>query len=319
MTNNMKLRKTGAALAGLLALTTLFAGCGSSSSDGAGGSTGTPSAGAGASGTSHAAGTTAAAGATGAAGTTGAAGAAGGSSNASGAACGPKCTEASTCTPSVIASGLTTLTDFSTNLDSGHMFHASGDSNDWSGLFGGTWVAPKVADACAATPAANPLTESFSDGNWHVTGTIAPSVWAGAGFWFATGANCPVFDFSAYSGISFTIAGNAGPSGSVNITVPTASNTAPVTDKTSSNFTCYSNAATCAGASCSAASMTVSSISTTPQTVKLMFADLKGGAPVSSADKKEITGIGINPTIDWSGKESPYALDLTIDDLTLIP
>lgn len=310
MTNKMKLRKTGAVLTGLLALTTLFAGCGSSSSDGAGGSTGTPAGGAGATGTTN----TAAAGATGAAGTTGAAGAAGGSNSS---ACGPKCTEASTCTPSVIASGLTTLTDFSTNIDEKNIFHVGGDLNDWAGLFGGTWVSPVVSDPCATTQAANPLTESFTGGNWHITGTIAPSKWAGVGFWFGT--SCAVMDFSAYSGFSFTIAGSAGPSGAVNVLVQTASNSAPNTDKTSTSFTCASNAATCTGASCSSASMTVSSISTTPQTVKVMFADLTGGAPVSSADKKEITGIGINPIIDWSGKEAPYALDLIIDDLTLIP
>jgi hypothetical protein len=321
MTNNTKLRKTAAALTRLLALTTLFAGCGSSSSDGAGGSTGTPSAGAGASGSASASAGAAAAGTTGAAGSTTSVGgstSAGGAGSASTSACGPKCTAASTCTPAVIPSGLTSVTDFSNNLDAGHVFHASGDASDWTGLFGGTWVSPKASDPCAAIQLP-PLTESFSDGNWHITGNIVPNQWSGAGLWFATGAACPVFDFSAYSGISFTVAGNAGPSGSVSVTVTTASNSAPNTDKTSASFTCFSNAATCSVSSCSAPSMTVSSITTTPQTVKVMFADLKGGAPVSSADKKEITGIGINPTIDWSGSGTAYSLDLTIDDLTLIP
>jgi hypothetical protein len=295
---------------GLLSLTTFSGACGSSGSDGAGGTTG-------AAGHTGAAGTTGAAGATGAAGTTGAAGA-GGSSSASSAACGAQCSAPTACQPFVIPSGLTTLTDFSSNLDAQGSFHASGDINDWAGLFGGTWVSPPVSDPCAATQSTSPLTQSFTGGNWHVTGTIMPSLWAGAGFWFATGDKCPVFDFSAYSGISFTIAGSAGPSGTVSVVLGTASNTAPNTDKTSKNFTCTSNAATCSTTTCTAASTTVT-LSAAPQTIKLMFADLTGGAPMSSPDKKEITSIGINPNIDWSGKEAPYALDLTIDDLTLIP
>jgi hypothetical protein len=43
------------------------------------------------------------------------------------------------------------------------------------------------------------------------------------------------------------------------------------------------------------------------------------GAPVATPDRKEITGIVITPSIDCSGKEVPYALDLIIDDLTPIP
>jgi hypothetical protein len=295
----------------LLALTMLAAACDGSAPVKTGGSTGTSSGGAGAGGNAAQAGNTAAAGKTGAAGSTSA-----GGSGASTSTCGPKCTTVTTCDPSVIASGITTLTDFSSNLDSGHTFHLGG-LDDWASLFGGTWVSPVDSDPCAATQATNPLSESFAEGNWHFSGTIAPGKWAGAGIWFGT--SCPIMDLSAYSGFSFTIAGNAGPSGSITVTVPTATTTAPNTDKTSSSFTCYSNAATCTAATCTAAGMSVTSITTSPQTVKVMFADLKGGAPVSTPDPKEITGIGINPIIDWSGAGEAYTLDLTIDDLTLIP
>jgi hypothetical protein len=319
MTDTTKLTKTGAAFTGLLALATLFAACSGSSSGGTGGATSTPSGGtaggAGATGTTSASAGAAEAGKTRASDSTSSAG---GSISASTSTCGPKCTTPTTCEPSVIASGITALTDFSSNLDSDHFFH-SGGVGDWISLFGGTWVAPVAADPCATTPAVNPLAQSFTEGNWHITGTIAPGKWAGAGIWFATSAACPVFDFSAYSGFSFTIAGNAGPTGSIKVTVGTASNSAPNTDTTSANFTCYSNAATCSGATCTAASVTVADITTTPQTVKVMFADLKGGAPVSTPDPKEITGIGINPNIDWSGTGTEYSLDLIIDDLVLIP
>ncbi len=233
-----------------------------------------------------------------------------------GAACGPKCSTVSTCEPSVIAGGLVSLTDFSTNLDSRNMFH-TGSVDDWTSLFGGTWVAPRAADPCAATPAAHPLLETFTDGNWHITGTIAGGQWAGAGIWFGT--SCPVMDFSAYQGISFTIAGDAGPSGAITVSVSTASNSKPNTDSSSSNYTCYSNAAACTTATCTPASMTVSNISATPQTVRVLWSALGNGMPSATPDPKEITGIGINPSIDWSSSASSYALDLTIDDLALIP
>ena len=252
-------------------------------------------------------------------GTGGAASATGGASGtagSSGSSCGPKCSAASTCDPSVIASGLTTLTDFSSNLDAGNIFHTGG-VDDWTSLYGGTWVGPVASDPCATTPAPYPLAQNFTGGNWHITGTIASNHWAGAGLWFGT--SCPVMDLSAYQGISFTVAGNAGPSGSISVTVSSASNSAPNTDATSSNFTCYSNAATCTTSTCTAASLTVSNITTTPQTVRVLWDNLKNGAPVATPGRNEITAFGINPTLDWSGTASPYSLDLIIDDLAFIP
>ena len=137
------------------------------------------------------------------------------------------------------------------------------------------------------------------------------------GLWFGT--SCPVIDFSAYKGLSFTIAGNAGPSGSISVSISTASNTKPNADTTSSSFTCYSNTATCAVATCSPASLTVSNITQSPQTVSLLWTDLKNGQPSASPNPAEITGIAFNPTLDYSGSGSSHSLDLTIDDLALIP
>jgi hypothetical protein len=236
-----------------------------------------------------------------------------------GADCGPKCTQVSTCAPSVIAGGLTTLTDFSSNLDAGNIFHTGG-TDDWTSLYGGTWVAPGTsADPCApnAPPPPYPLAQSFTEGNWHITGTIVSGLWAGAGLWFGT--SCPVMDFSAYQGISFTIAGDAGPSGSINVSVSTAANSKPNTDTTSSSFTCYSNTATCTAATCTPASLTVGNIAPTPQTVRLLWADFGNGMPTATPNPAEITAIAFTPTLDWSGTASPYSLDLVIDDLALIP
>lgn len=240
--------------------------------------------------------------------------------------CGPKCTKVSACAAAVIPTGLTALTDFSSNLDSGNIFHTGG-INDWSSLFGGTWVAP-VASATSAdasvdpctTPTAPPqypLAQSFADGNWHITGTIASGQWAGAGLWFGT--SCPVIDFSAYQGMSFSIAGSAGPGGAITVGVSTAANSKPNTDTTSSSFTCISNVATCTAATCTPASLTVSNITATPQTVRLLWANLSNGQPSATPNPAEITGIAFNPTLDFSGTASPYSLDLIIDDLALIP
>jgi hypothetical protein len=238
--------------------------------------------------------------------------------------CGPKCTKVSTCAPTVIPAGLTTLTDFSSNLDSGGVFHTGG-MQDWNSLFGGTWVAPSLPSASVSTdpcatptvPPAYPLTQSFIDGNWHITGTIPNGQWAGAGLWF--GAPCPVMDFSAYKGISFTISGDAGPSGSISVGIATAANSKPNTDTTSADFTCLSNAATCTATTCSPANLQVSNITTTPQGVRLLWTDLINGQPSATPNPAEITGISLNPTLDFSGSGSSYSLDLVIDDLALIP
>jgi hypothetical protein len=240
--------------------------------------------------------------------------------------CGPKCTKVSTCAPAVIPTGLTILTDFSSNLDSGNIFHTGG-INDWNSLFGGTWVAPVASSGSAdasvdpcTTPTAPPqypLAQSFADGNWHITGTIAGGQWAGAGLWFGT--SCPVMDISAYQGMSFTIAGDAGPSGSIAVSVSTAANTKPNTDTTSSSFTCYANVATCTAATCAPASLTVNNITSTPQTVRLLWTNLSNGKPSATPNPAEITGIAFNPTLDFSGATSSYSLDLIIDDLALIP
>jgi hypothetical protein len=231
----------------------------------------------------------------------------------------------STCTPTAVPSGLSTLTDFSSNLDSGNIFHTGGVS-DWNALFGGTWISPTApstsadasTDPCttATAPPEHPLTQSFADGNWHITGTIASGQWAGGGLWFGT--SCPVMDLSAYQGLSFTIAGNAGPSGAITVGVSTAANSKPNTDTTSSDFTCLSNTATCTAATCAPASLAVSNITSTPQTVRVLWADLNNGQPVATPNPAEITGITFTPTLDYSGSGSSYALDLVIDDLALI-
>jgi hypothetical protein len=51
----------------------------------------------------------------------------------------------------------------------------------------------------------------------------------------------------------------------------------------------------------------------------LLWTDFLGGSPNASPNPAEITGISINPTLDYSGTASPYTLDLIIDDLELIP
>jgi hypothetical protein len=248
--------------------------------------------------------------------TGGTAGATGAVPGTGGSNCGPKCSTVDTCEPSVIPDGYTVLTDFSTNFSAQNSF-SLGTYGDRNWLLGGTWIYPSAADPCAKPDAAYPLTQSFTDGNWHITGTVASMHWAGAGLWFAT--PCSVMDFSAYQGFSFTIAGYAGPSGAVKVTVGTAANSAPNTDPTSSSFTCHSNAATCTSATCTAASLSVGNITATPQTVRVLWDELHNGVPVATPNRTQITGLGITPTIDWSGTAPPYELDLVIDDLALIP
>jgi hypothetical protein len=52
--------------------------------------------------------------------------------------------------------------------------------------------------------------------------------------------------------------------------------------------------------------------------VRLLWSDLSNGQPVATPNPAEIIGIAFNPTLDYSGTSSSYALDLIIDDLALI-
>ena len=67
---------------------------------------------------------------------------------------------------------------------------------------------------------------------------------------------------------------------------------------------------------CIAANTTIT-VPATPTVVTVNWADLAGGAPEASLDPAEITGIEF--ALDWADcVATPYELDLTIDNVTLV-
>lgn len=215
------------------------------------------------------------------------------------------CTVA-TCTPVKPTSAL--LTDFSSNSGK---FQSSA-VEWWKEFFGGTYVYPKL-DLCAATQPPTTLSEEFTAGSWHILGTVGD--YSGFGMYFAP---C-VVDMSAYRGVSFTISGNAGAAGTVKLTVATAGNTKLEADN------CMSNTATCTAANCVPGGKDIT-VSATPTTVTVLWADLLGGAPETAINAAQITGLAFAATWDWAWTtggggvptEHQYPIDIVVDDVTLV-
>jgi hypothetical protein len=204
------------------------------------------------------------------------------------------------------------ITDFS-NLLNGQLF-GSTDENGvtipmwWEpgNFFGGIFAYPIVPNMCSTdmTPHEYPVTSDACDGEWRLTGTVGE--YSGFGIWLET---CMV-DMSAYSGISFKIGGNVGPSGTLKFSIGHSANAAP--------SACDTNRGTCTlgEGACLAASTTIT-VPSTPTVVTVNFADLTGGAPEATLNPAEVTSIDF--ALDCADcTMNPYELDLTIDDVTLV-
>jgi hypothetical protein len=191
------------------------------------------------------------------------------------------------------------LLDFTTGSSFGNWMETTS-------LKGGTWVWPPTTDNC------NPVNDYpidstvTTDGRWRVAGTVGPNT-AVIGLWFV-----PCFaDFSGYSGIRFTISGNAGPSGQVNMAISTPGDAAPAV---APKVDCIINSATCTATTCTQPNVTIPVTATAaPQTV--LFASLTTGLPLPSPDPAAITAITWN--FGWS--PTPYPVEVYIDDIELVP
>jgi hypothetical protein len=242
----------------------------------------------------------------------------GGSSGAAGSGgedpCAPgTCESVGDCAPVTPQSAL--ITDFSM-LNENNAFHSE-SKEWWLEFYGGAYVYPGF-DQCAETQVEPRLEQSFDGESWHITGTVA--TYAGAGLWLAP---CNV-DMSAYSGISFTISGNVGPTGTIVFAVGTAANMAPSTNPRFPN--CHPNQNRCVPAdpeapweSCAHNVFTVSGIHETPLTVTIPWVEFIGGMPEATTNPTEIREIGF--ALDWQfayTEADAYAVDLTVDDVTLV-
>jgi hypothetical protein len=257
---------------------------------------------------------------TGGAGTGGSAGTTGGSAGTTGGSAGkadagtdsgppvmcPPPVPMTLCTPATqVTSSL--VSDFTAEGGAPTVFGAYG-----APIWGGVYVYPSTApDPCTdAGPSMFPLTSDLSAGNWHISGTVG--IYSGFGLWWnctSGGKDHPVctLDASAYSGIQFSIRGDAGPMGSVGFAISTADDSAVSTDV--AKPTC----GTCTAAMCSSPSVNVP-VSATAATITLRWSDLTGGAP-NALDPSKITGIAF--TLPWGGTGT-NAADVTIDDVRFV-
>jgi len=180
----------------------------------------------------------------------------------------------------------------------------------WSqSVYGGTFAYPSATATSCATPSAYPIASAVSGGTWNITGTVG--TYSGFGLWWScdtgTGttaapayAGSCVIDASAYTGISFTISGNAGPAsgtattGSVGLAVQSASTLKPKTDSAGNAANCGTCSATTCGSTVTVPVTATSSI------VKFTWAQL------GITDPNAIAAIGFQLT-DPCGLNNGYA------------
>ena len=199
----------------------------------------------------------------------------------------------------------------------------------WSqAIYGGPYIYPGVITtpgACDGTPSSYPLTQTLTGGNWNIQGTVG--TYSGGGLWWNcnTGTTAkPAYvsactiDASAYTGISFTVSGDAGPAvspattGSIFFSVSTPTTMKPSLDSAGNPKSC----GTCTAATCgSSVSVPVSS---TASTVKLTWAQLGVTTPNAiSAIAFQLTdpcslnsGYATTPC-----KPTTFPVNINIDDL----
>jgi hypothetical protein len=144
--------------------------------------------------------------------------------------------------------------------------------------------------------------------------------YSGLGFYWN---NCALVDASAYKGIQMTISGSV-PANSLFLSVGTAEDTIATTwwqqygtPPISATFgTCSPKSSNQYDGTCGGPSANVP-VTAVPTTVTIPWASLTGGKPQLSVTPSKITGFSFY--FNWSGTSVPYAIDVTIDDLSFIP
>ena len=172
--------------------------------------------------------------------------------------------------------------------------------NWWLGYFSGAYAYPDASDMCATSDF--PLTRSLAGGELNVSGTVG--TYSGFGTWME---QCHIY-MSDYSGISFLIGGDAGPTGTLQLRAFTKTNTAEVE--------CRPWRGTCADATCTPSTYTVT-VPSTPTVVTVSWSDFTAGAPSAGVDPAEIWQFQWD--FEWTDTTTPYAVDVTLDDVTLTP
>ena len=176
------------------------------------------------------------------------------------------------------------------------------------------------------------LTSDTTMGNLHLSGMVSDYSGIGIGF-----NKCNLVDLSAYDGITFTVSGSVAAAGTaantITLIVGTAADdiesswlnshkaTATTADVDPSFGRCVPAGTNQYDGTC-ATPQYVATVTATATPVTVKWADLTGGKPSATVNPKEITSIAwVIPPPVGAGTPSPtpYALDLTIDDIAFTP
>jgi hypothetical protein len=172
---------------------------------------------------------------------------------------------------------------------------------------------PTVASGYSFFYPEGKLTSDMSAGAWNLAGTVDD--YAGFQIAFLCGA-----DAEMYQGISFTISGNVGPSGTLSFVVAHAADTWRDPNGVEPTV------AKCASANqydgtCTEATAAVA-VTETETTVSLMWADIKGGKPEANPNPAEIVALRWlfkwDPASAADAAAHQYDVDVTLDDVKLI-
>jgi hypothetical protein len=163
-----------------------------------------------------------------------------------------------------------------------------------AGVPGGTF-SYQPADLMVANP----------EGTLKVTGTVKN--YDGFGVYFTT---CT--DASAYTGVSFDIKGNVGPSGKLSFRFQSNANTA--VDTVNKKGTCVVPPGTADPYPlCHDATYDIT-VTEGGGEVAVKFSDVMGGVPVATVDGKDI--VGLQWAFAWAGAtDTEYPVDVTVDNI----
>lgn len=120
-------------------------------------------------------------------------------------------------------------------------------------------------------------------------------------------------DASAYAGLTFELGGSVGPTGALSFLINTRENT-PEPPLTATG-TCVPSDPNNPYADCRS-SYTTLAVSPMAASATVRFADLSGGMPAAGVNTTQMLSLWFSPS--WSSTAQPYALDLTLGNLSLI-
>jgi hypothetical protein len=119
-------------------------------------------------------------------------------------------------------------------------------------------------------------------------------------------------DASAYTGVSFSIKGNAGPGGKLNFRVQTNADM-PVDMVNKKGACVVPPGTTDTYPLCHPSSFDIP-VTADAKTIEVKFSDLVGGVPVAAVSGKDV--VGFEWAFAWAGAaDTAYDIDVTLDDL----